>query len=379
MGSERLDAEKVDENVYGFGKHVNDGKVKYDFHLIYTPANDGTEHIEWNLHVPVTNLRHVQLHYRVKLMNPKTVPGTYGTYDRDGSKGYDGLYTNNKATLYPQSTIIADAASATDNGEDFPKPTVSYTVNESGAPAAKPEAEPETTPAGYGTVHFYKVDGQTGAKLPGAEFSLYKYNGEYVGSYTTDQNGGITVYNILHGSYYFTETKAPDGYTLDPTYVKFTLDSPEMNVKFSNTAATVPTMLVGGIKTWNDNNNAAGARPASITLHLFANGVEVGTTQATADTNWQYTFGAQPVNGTDGKAIVYSLSEDGVRNYTTAIAAPVTAENAMVINVTNTYKTAAIQSAGLATGDDSHMALYGMISLITGVGVVGLFIRKKIF
>ena len=384
VGSERLNAEKVEENVeetvYGFGGHENnDGEVSYDFHLIYKPANDGTEHIEWNLHVPVTNLRHVQLHYRVKLMNPKTVPGTYGTYDRDGSKGYDGLYTNNKATLYPQSTIIADAAPATDKGEDFPKPTVSYTVNESGAPEAKPEAEPKTTPAGYGTVHFYKVDGQTGAKLPGAEFSLYKYNGEYVGSYTTDQNGGITVYNILYGSYYFTETKAPDGYTLDPTYVKFTLDSSEMNVKFSNTAATVPTMLVGGIKTWNDNNNAAGARPASITLHLFANGVEVGTTQATADTNWQYTFGVQPVNGTDGKAIVYSLSEDSVRNYTTAIAAPVTAENAMVINVTNTYKTAAIQSAGIATGDDSHMALYGMISLITGVGVVGLFIRKKIF
>lgn len=379
VGSKRLNAEKVGENYYGFGKHVKDGEAKYDFYLTYMPANDGTEHIEWNLHVPVTNLRHVQLHYRVKLMNPKTVPGTYGTYDRDGSKGYDGLYTNNKATLYPQSTIIADAAPATDKGEDFPKPTVSYTVNESGAPEAKPEAEPKTTPAGYGTVHFYKVDGQTGAKLPGAEFSLYKCNGEYVGSYTTDQNGGITVYNILHGSYYFTETKAPDGYILDPTYVKFTLDSSEMNVKFSNTAATVPTMLVGGIKTWNDNNNAAGARPASITLHLFANGVEVGTTQATADTNWQYTFGVQPVNGTDGKAIVYSLSEDSVRNYTTAIAAPVTTENAMVINVTNTYKTAAIQSAGIATGDDSHMALYGMISLITGVGVVGLFIRKKIF
>ena len=379
VGSERLDAEKVTENVYGFGKHEKDGEVKYDFYLIYTPANDGTEQIEWNIYVSVTNLRHVQLHYRVKLMNPKTVPGTYGTYDRDGSKGYDGLYTNNKATLYPQSTITADADQPTDNGEDFPRPTVSYTVNESGAPEAKPEAQPKTTPAGYGTVNFYKVDGQTGAKLPGAEFSLYKYNGEYVGSYTTDQNGGITVYNILYGSYYFTETKAPDGYTLDPTYVKFTLDSSEMNVKFSNTAATVPTMLVGGIKTWNDNNNAAGARPASITLHLFANGVEVGTTQATADTNWQYTFGVQPVNGTDGKAIVYSLSEDSVRNYTTAIAAPVTAKNAMVINVTNTYKTAAIQSAGIATGDDSHMALYGMISLITGVGVVGLFIRKKIF
>ena len=254
-----------------------------------------------------------------------------------------------------------------------------YQVTPEPAPGTAPESTPETTPASYGTVHLYKVDGQTGAKLPGAEFSLYKDNGEYVGSYTTDLNGGITVYNILYGSYYFTETKAPDGYTLDPTHVKFTLESAEMNVKFSNTAAAVPTMLVGGIKTWNDNNNAAGARPSSITLHLFANGVEVGTTQATADTNWQYAFGAQPINDANGKAIVYSLSEDEVSGYNTEISEPVTADNAMVINVTNTYRTVATTTAGIATGDDSNMALYGLLSLIAGAGLVGLFMRRRLF
>lgn len=35
------------------------------------------------------------------LKTPKTEPGTYGQYDQDGSQGYDGLYTNNSATLYP--------------------------------------------------------------------------------------------------------------------------------------------------------------------------------------------------------------------------------------------------------------------------------------
>lgn len=367
-----LAAEKITDNRFGFGKKDDS---TYRFEVTYVPGEKkADEHFVWKTNENITNFERIRLNYRLTLVNPKSSAGTYGEYDEFGEQHKEALRVTTNTVLRP-----VDSNGVKEDAEKFLLPTVSYTVNESGAPAAKPEAEPETTPAGYGTVNFYKVDGQTGAKLPGAEFSLYKYNGEYVGSYTTDQDGGITVYNILYGSYYFTETKAPDGYTLDPTYVKFTLDSPEMNVKFSNTAATVPTMLVGGIKTWNDNNNAAGARPASITLHLFANGVEVGTTQATADTNWQYTFGAQPVNGTDGKAIVYSLSEDSVRNYTTAIAAPVTAENAMVINVTNTYKTAAIQSAGLATGDDSHMALYGMISLITGVGVVGLFIRKKIF
>lgn len=113
------------------------------------------------------------------------------------------------------------------------------------------------------------MDGQTGAKLQGAEFSIYKDNVEYVGSYTTDPNGGI--------------------------------------------------------KTWNDHNDAAGARPSSIKLHLFAN----------------------------GNVIVYTLSEDEVSGYNTEISEPVTADNAMTINVTNTYRTVTTTAAGIATGDDS--------------------------
>ena len=80
------------------------------------------------------------------------------------------------------------------------------------------------------------MDGQTGAKLQGTEFSIYKDNVGYVGSYTTDPNGGI--------------------------------------------------------KTWNDNNDAAGARPSSIKLHLFAN----------------------------GNVIVYTLSEDEVSGYNTEVS-----------------------------------------------------------
>lgn len=139
------------------------------------------------------------------------------------------------------------------------------------------------------------MDGQTGAKLQGAEFSIYKDNVEYVGSYTTDPNGGI--------------------------------------------------------KTWNDNNDAAGARPSSIKLHLFAN----------------------------GNVIVYTLSEDEVSGYNTEISEPVTADNAMVINVTNTYRTVATTAAGIATGDDSNMVLSGLLSLIAGAGLVGLFMRRRLF
>ncbi len=138
VGEEKLNAVKISENVYGFGKHeAGDGGASYDYVLTYTPAEDGTENFRWDINVPVTNLRYVQLHYTVKLMAPKTAVGTYGIYDWDGSKGYDGLYTNNQATLYPKATD----AEVVGKGEDFQKPTVSYTV------ASVPQTG-DTTPLG---------------------------------------------------------------------------------------------------------------------------------------------------------------------------------------------------------------------------------------
>lgn len=75
VGSEKLEAVQLQENVYGFGKHENQNGVSYDYVLTYTPAADGEENFLWSINVPITNLRHVQLHYTVKLMNPKTEAG----------------------------------------------------------------------------------------------------------------------------------------------------------------------------------------------------------------------------------------------------------------------------------------------------------------
>ena len=125
VGDETLKAVPLQENTYGFGKHENQNGVSYDYVLTYTPAADGEEHFQWDINVPITNLRHVQLHYTVKLMNPKTEAGTYGTYDANGSQGYDGLYTNNSATLHPKAT----GTEIPGDGQDFLKPTVSYQIN----------------------------------------------------------------------------------------------------------------------------------------------------------------------------------------------------------------------------------------------------------
>ena len=125
VGDETLEAVPLQENTYGFGKHENQNGVSYNYVLTYTPAADGEEHFQWDINVPITNLRHVQLHYTVKLMNPKTEAGTYGTYDANGSQGYDGLYTNSSATLHPKAT----GTETPGDGQDFLKPTVSYQIS----------------------------------------------------------------------------------------------------------------------------------------------------------------------------------------------------------------------------------------------------------
>ena len=78
--------------------------------------------------------------YTVALRNPKTEAGTYGQYDADGSEGYDGLYTNNSATLYPVNSA-GEAGAA----EAFGKPTVSYTVQ---AAAVTPTPTPDLPKTG---------------------------------------------------------------------------------------------------------------------------------------------------------------------------------------------------------------------------------------
>ena len=123
VGDETLEAVPLQKNTYGFGWDKENNS--YNYVLTYTPAADGEEHFQWDINVPITNLRHVQLHYTVKLMNPKTEAGTYGTYDANGSHGYDGLYTNNSATLHPKAT----GTEIPGDGQDFLKPTVSYQIS----------------------------------------------------------------------------------------------------------------------------------------------------------------------------------------------------------------------------------------------------------
>ena len=142
VGGETLKTTKINDTSYGFGE-LRDGEYPYVL-TYYANGSEGAkdEHFVWQINVPVSNFEPVTLTYTVKLTNPKTEPGTYGQYDQDGSQGYDGLYTNNSATLYP-----VDSNGTPGESEEFAKPTVSYTVEKTATPTPTPTTEPTPVPS----------------------------------------------------------------------------------------------------------------------------------------------------------------------------------------------------------------------------------------
>ena len=75
-----------------------------------------------------------------------------------------------------------------------------------------------------GKVILTKKDSQSGHALKGAIFNLQNQEGINIRTdLTTDENGQILLNDLAPGDYQFIETKAPEGYELDKTPVKFTI------------------------------------------------------------------------------------------------------------------------------------------------------------
>lgn len=119
----------------------------------------------------------------------------------------------------------------------------------------------------------------------------------------------------------YTVEEAPvSGYTANIT------DSDSGGFTITN-SHTPETITISGSKTWNDNNNQDGKRPSSITIRLYANGVEQKDKEVTADDDWKWSFAGLP-KYENGLEINYTITEDTVDEYTPAYNG---------FNVTNTY------------------------------------------
>ena len=82
---------------------------------------------------------------------------------------------------------------------------------------------------------------------------------------------------------------------------------------------TPETIAVTGTKTWDDADDQDGMRPDEITVRLLANGQEIDSKTVTAEENWEYSFEDLPKYENHGTLISYTVLENGVEGYQTAI------------------------------------------------------------
>ncbi len=75
------------------------------------------------------------------------------------------------------------------------------------------------------------------------------------------------------------------------------------------------TRDISGTKTWDDDDDKADARPASITVNLYQNDKLYSRKTVTADDGWTYSWTGLPKYDEDGKEYAYTIDEEKVEYY----------------------------------------------------------------
>ena len=158
------------------------------------------------------------------------------------------------------------------------------------------------------------------------------------GTLTPDANGAIQIKGLTGGMMYrFVEVSHANGYpdvAVDEAHPNDADHTPSANSEAvtvtSQGSGQVITMYnqkakvdVSGVKTWDDDNDRDGARPASITVNLLRDGMPIDSKTVTPDASgtWAYSFsGLAQYDSTDGHEFDCSITEDPVAGYTTTVA-----------------------------------------------------------
>ena len=109
------------------------------------------------------------------------------------------------------------------------------------------------------------------------------------------------------------------------------------------------TIDISGTKIWEDNENAYGTRPTSITVNLIQNGTKIASKEVTAAYDWKYSFTKLRKYDANGKEYTYTITENPVTNYDTSVSG---------YNITNTLKLSLTKKATDKNGNTITELVY---------------------
>ena len=232
------------------------------------------------------------------------LPGTYLLEDVNADTLAEGYF------LVGGSGKVADAVQLTAGGTAELSFKFVYGIPEGVAPEDLPDptaSEGNLTfeilgPDGFNqTVHYSEFTGGTYTldNLAPGSYTVVERNAENLVDCFSLRSDSVTGMHLMVTAEGTATAKLYNHYTPAPT--------PVPDAEFVDIPVT---------KTWNDSNDKDGNRPDSITVRLYADGVEVDSHILTAAENWKYTFIEKPRYQEDMKTeIVYTVNEDNVAMY----------------------------------------------------------------
>ena len=187
------------------------------------------------------------------------------------------------------------------------------------------------------TVALYADGEDTGKTVELSDENGWTDTFEKLAAYAYDDDG--EPYKVT----YSVEEVAVDGYDASLTGVSFSLGT--LAVEITNTHEATEdepvTVTISVEKAWDDDDDADGLRPESVTIELYADGVATGETVVLSEANgWLDAFSDLDAYDEDGEAIAYSISEvdvpDGYVATYSAFSGSI--EEGYSITVTNTHE-----------------------------------------
>ena len=140
------------------------------------------------------------------------------------------------------------------------------------------------------------------------------------GNNWTHTFNNLQIYDDEYKKYEYTITENPVNlYTPSVQYEELVVDSMSRTFTITNTVNESELFKdIIGDKIWNDNNNARGRRPSSVTIDLYRDGSKIDTTTTDANNDWYYEFTHLPKWKNNAEEYNYTINEVEDEHYNVA-------------------------------------------------------------